>query len=212
MAHIGNMTVDANATELTAPHSPHELATLEGKIDTGAYLSKYSDIVALMVFEHQMRAINLITQAGWVARWAAFQPPVSLTPGANAATQRVRDAANELADYLLFANEPPLTARVEGSSGFSEKFAAQGPRDSHGRSLRQLDLERRLMRYPCSYMIYSAAFDRLPADARGYVYQRMWSILTGEYTKGFERLTTEDRKAVVDILRGTKPGLPEYFR
>jgi hypothetical protein len=203
MPHLGNMTFDPGAAELPSISAPRELTSLEGKIDTGVYLSRYSDIVALMVFEHQMRAVNLITQAGWVARWAAAQPepPVG----------RVRDAANQLADYLLFANEPRLTGQIIGSSGFAEKFAARGPRDKRGRSLRQFDLRNRLMRYPCSYMIYSEAFDILSENAKSYVYERMWKILSGKERKGFENLSAEDRRAIVQILRDTKPGLPAYF-
>ena len=204
MPHLGNMTFDATATELPPIDSPHELRSLEGKIDTGAYLSKYSDIVALMVFEHQARAINLITRAGWMARWAAAQPDPPM--------DRVKDAANELADYLLFANEPTLTGQIEGTSGFAEWFSSQGPRDRRGRSLRQFDLRHRLMRYPCSYMIYSEAFDHLPEKAKSYVYERMWKVLSGNERAGFKSLTAGNRRAIIEILRDTKSGLPPYFQ
>ena len=89
----------------------------------------------------------------------------------------MRDAVNELVDYLLFVDEQPLTAAMKGASGFAEKFVARGPADSHGRSLRQLDLEHRLLTYPCSYMIYSAAFAALPADVRHAIYRRMHEVL-----------------------------------
>jgi hypothetical protein len=126
--------------------------------------------------------------------------------------QRIRDTANELVDYLLFVDEAPLPGRVEGSSGFAREFSARGPRDKQGRSLRELDLERRLLQYPCSYMIYTEAFDSLPSDARSAVYERMWEVLSGRETKDvYARLTLDDRKAIVEILRDTKPGLPEYF-
>jgi len=148
-----------------------------------------------------MRAINLLTRAGWEARYAAYRkttPPL--------------DAPVALADYLLFVDEAPLKGRIEGSSGFDRKFAAGGPRDSKGRSLRQFDLERRLMRYPCSYMIYSAAFDALPAATRDAVYRRMWAVLSGkERGERYARLTAVDRQAAIEILRETKPGLPKYF-
>lgn len=204
MRHLGNLTFDNSAAELPPLTSPRELTNLAGKIDTGAYLSKYSDIAALMVFEHQMRAVNLVTQAGWVARWAAAQP--------HPPVERVREAANRLADYLLFANEPELTGQIAGTSGFAEKFSAQGPRDRRGRSLRQLDLSRRLMRYPCSYMIYSKAFDSLPESSKSYIYERMWKILSGSEREGFDNLSAEDRRAIVEILRDTKPDLPAYFK
>jgi hypothetical protein len=116
-------------------------------------------------------------------------------------------------DYLLFVDEAPLPGRVQGSSGFTEKFSALGSRDSKGRSLRQFDLQRGLMRYPCSYMIYSQAFDALPVAARDAVYKRMWQILSGEEVSApYTHLSLADRQAVVEILRETKKGLPEYFQ
>jgi hypothetical protein len=199
--HMGNIVVTDAKAEAPPPPGADELASLDGKIDSGSYLSKYSDIVALMVFEHEMHAINLLTRAGWEARYAAYR---KATPAP--------DASIALADYLLFLDEAPLKGRIAGSSGFDGKFAAGGPRDSKGRSLRQLDLERRLMRYPCSYMIYSAAFDALPAGTRDAVYQRMWAVLSGkERGERYARLTAADRQAAIEILRETKPGLPKYF-
>jgi hypothetical protein len=92
-------------------------------------------------------------------------------------------------------------------------FAAQGPRDDRGRSLRQLDLETRLMRYPCSYMIYSPAFEALPPVAREAVYKRLWQVLSGaDKQREYARLSVADRRAIVDILRATKSGLPAYFQ
>lgn len=81
------------------------------------------------------------------------------------------------------------------------------------RACRQLDLVRRLMRYPCSYMIYTEAFDGLPAEAREAIYERMWQILSGKEKGGkYARLTRAERQAIVEILRETKKGLPDYFQ
>ncbi len=125
----------------------------------------------------------------------------------------VLDASRELAAYMLFADEKPLPSNVEGTSGFAEKFSSEGPKDNQGRSLRQFDLERRLMRYPCSYMIYSSAFDALPDDLKDATYAGMWRILSGEeHRKRYAVLTLEDRRAIVEILRETKRRLPEYFQ
>ena len=114
---------------------------------------------------------------------------------------------------MLFVDEAPLPAPVEGSSGFAERFSARGPKDSHSRSLYQLDLTTRLLRYPCSYLIYSDAFDALSAGAREAVYRRMYAILSGaEHTGRYSRLSPSDRRAIIDILRETKRDLPAYFR
>jgi hypothetical protein len=136
----------------------------------------HSDVLALMVFAHQMRMMNLLAHP---------------------------DNINELVDHLLFLDETPLPARIQGSSGFTEIFETTGPQDHRGRSFRQFDLERRLMRYPCSYMIYTDAFNSLPSKTRDAIYRRMYEQL-GKFSPA-------DRKAVVEILRDTKPDLPAYF-
>jgi hypothetical protein len=125
----------------------------------------------------------------------------------------IDDGAREVVDYMLFVDEAPFADAIRGSTSFAERFAADGPRDRRGRSLRQLDLHRRLLRYPCSYMIYSPQFDHLPDLAKDAIYRRMWQILSGQdRAKAYARLTVADRAAIVDILRETKRDLPDYFR
>ncbi len=159
--------------------------------------AKYaSDIVALMVFIHQMHMMNLITRAGWDFRVAS-----SLKPN-DVINAQLRDDVNEFVDYLLFVDEARLPGKIQSSSGFVEKFTALGPFDSRGRSLRQFDLERRLMRYPCSYMIYSPAFDALPPEAKKLIYARIFEVLSN-------RFSSADRQAVIEILRETKKDLPQ---
>ena len=105
---------------------------------------------------------------------------------------------------MLFVDEAPLDG-IKGTSGYAERFAARGPRDSKGRSLRDLDLQRRLFRYPCSYMIYSEAFDALPDVARNAVYARLLQVLTGKDTSAkYKHLSATDRQAILEILRETK--------
>jgi hypothetical protein len=210
MKHLGNVPLD----ELFGPSPPKNTsnwASLEGKFDTNGYLTHYSDIVALMVFEHQMHLMNLLTRIGWEARVADYRATHADAPDDE--PYALDEAAREVVDYLLFIDEAPLTGQIRGTSGFAEGFAVQGPRDRAGRSLRDFDLRRRLMRYPCSYMIYADAFDRLPQAARDAIYARMWRILSGaEQDRRYRRLSSSDRKAIVEILRDTKQGLPDYFR
>ena len=122
--------------------------------------------------------------------------------------------ASETVDYLLFIDEAKLTSQIRGASGFAERFAASGPRDRRGRSLYELDLNRRLMKYPCSYLIYSPAFDALPRAAKEPVYRRMWEVLSGQERaeRYREALSPADRQAIVEILHDTKKDLPPYFQ
>ena len=208
MRHMGNaMAANADARETMVSDRTLNRTSLDGLFDAHGYVSAHSDIAALMVFQHQGHMTNLITRIGWDVRLAAYEHRLDLAGGP------LRDAVNELVDYLLFADEQPLTAGVKGTSGFAEAFAAQGPADRQGRSLRQLDLERRLLRYPCSYMVYSAAFGALPIEARQAIYERMWTILSGRDTSPkYTRLAVADRRAVVEILNDTLHDLPDAFR
>src|SRR6267378_900277 len=213
--HMGNAIVtDAARPESLAANQTLDLESLKGKFDTDGYVSPYSDIVALMVFEHQMHMVNLFTRVGWEVRFALYQERTDKGLRSHSITETLlRDTARELVDYMLFADEAPLIDRIQGTSGFAERFSAQGPRDSKGRSLRRFDLQRRLMRYPWSYMIYSEAFDGMPDEAREAAYRRMWQILSGEEkSHRYSKLSLADRQAIVEILRETKKGLPDYFQ
>jgi hypothetical protein len=198
--HMGNAVVPAGAElgDLVTPASVH-VERLEGRFDPAGYPTLTSDIAALLTIEHQAKMLNLITRLGWDARIGS-QTGRSLNAG-----------VEELVDYLLFVDEAPLPGPISGN-GFAATFSAQGPRDRNGRSLRQLDLETRLLRYPCSYLIYSDAFDALPAVAKDAVYARLWRVLSGaERHPRFNRLSPDDRQAIVEMLRDTKPDLPSYF-
>ena len=198
--HMGNKPTPSQSD--TSP--PVVLDSLAGRIDLKGYPTPYSDIGALMVFEHQAHMTNLLTYLTWQSRVAEQE---------HAPVSTLNDIVKDVVDYMLFVDETTITGKIEGSSGFTELFSSFGPRDGRGRSLRQLDLENRLMRYPCSYMIYSQAFEALPAAAKDAVYRRMWEILSGsdkEYR--YQRLTLADRRAIVEILRDTKKDLPSYFQ
>jgi hypothetical protein len=204
--HLGNeRTIPAGADQLIAAH-PSATTSLAPFFDVGAYPAASSDITALLVFDHQMRMNNLLTGVGWRVRIAAADAPASVADVA-------REAGSELADALLFVEEAPLAGPVAGASAFAAEFEARGPFDSKGRSLRHFDLRTRLMRYPCSYAIYSDAFDQLPAAAKEAVYTRMWTILSGaDAAPRYRRLSADDRRAIVEILRDTKRDLPAVFR
>jgi len=203
MRHIGNAVGhDPAHPELLDMRGTQNLTTLAKKFDASGYLSGLSDIVALMTLEHQTRMTNLMIRVGWEARVA------------DPASKAQFDADLEsLVTYMLFADEASLHGPITGVSTFTKTFPQRGPRDRQGRSLRDFDLERRLFRYPLSYMIYSEAFDALPGQVLERVYRRLYDVLSGaDQSDKFKRLSTDDRHAVLEILRETKPGLPAYFK
>jgi len=203
--HFGNVDVAALTSGAEAPKTI-SLASLEKTFDTRGYLVPYSDIAALMVFEHQMQMTNLLTRLGWETRVAVHDKrPV-------AASSAFRDRVADVVDYMLFVDEAPIASRIQGTSGFAATFSGRGPRDSKGRSLRDLDLNTRLLRFPCSYMIYSPQFEKLPPTAKNAVYERLWAILSGkDRDVRYQHISAADRRAILEILRETKRDLPKSF-
>ncbi len=211
--HMGNVVVqDKDHPEQLDRAAGANITDLSKHIDTAAYLTGSSDIVAHLVLGHQTQMHNLITLTNYqtrIALYSAAKPASALSADQR---KQYEKPAEELLRYLLFANEAPLESPVKGDSTFAQEFVARGPRDPQGRSLRDFDLRTRIFKYPCSYLIYSEAFDALPEPAKGYVYHRLLEVLTGrEQSPDFAKLTGEDRRAILEILLATKPGLPDEW-
>ena len=107
------------------------------------------------------------------------------------------------------AGEEPPSAPLTPRAGFAADLESRTPKDSRGRSFGQLDLNTRLLRYPCSYMVYSEAFDGLPPDVKAAVYRRMLDTLSESDPRASRvHLTAVERRAILEILRDTKPDFP----
>jgi hypothetical protein len=219
--HMGNVFAeDRDHPDDLDREAGANVTDLKGRIDTGMYLSPGSDIVALMVLEHQTRMTNLLTRGGWETRMAiAEQQAINKAVGdppdrlSDSAKRRIDNAAEAILKYMLFTDEALLDAPVKGASSFAAEFAARGPKDKTGRSLRDLDLTKRMFKYPCSYLIYSPQFDALPAPLQDRVYRRLFEIVSGaDQTPAYARLTAADRRAILEIVRATKQGLPDYWK
>jgi hypothetical protein len=222
--HLGNIQV----------HSVYELVhldkvrrgnldTLDGLFNTRPYLTDKSDIVALLVLQHQVDVQNLITRVNFEVREALARAAKGRrragASGAGVAadlSEKTREALkgymDSLVDAMLFVDATKFTSQITGNSGFQAWFEAQGPRDSLGRSLRALDLHTRLFKYPLSYLVYSASFDGLPGYAKRYIYGRFADILTGrDDSDTYSYLSDSDRKAILEILTATKPAFARFL-
>jgi hypothetical protein len=207
------------AAEAARPHG--NVTDLSPFCDLSAYPSRHSDVVALMVLGHQTEMHNRMARARTSVEQAlSDEQAINEATGRSAGSthsdstmSRIRSAGEPLLKYLLFCEEPRLTDPVKGTSGFAKEFAAQGPRDKHRRSLRDLDLSTRLFKFPCSYLIYSEQWDALPPPLLEYLYRRLW-LISHEKERGtdYDHLTTDDRDAIREILLETKRGLPEYWK
>ena len=207
--HLGNnpMLLDPLHPGGPGGANTQNVTDLSGFFDTSRYPAPTSDIVALLTIEHQTRMTNLMVRVGWDTRIAQHDGTLDKVK------EQLDSEIEQMVEYMLYADETPLTAPVAGVSTFTKTFAERGPRDAKGRSLRDFDLRTRLFRYPVSYMIYSPAFDGMPELVRERVYRRMYEVLSGkDQSKALARPSSEDRQAALEIVRATKPNLPAYWK
>lgn len=224
MRHLGNAIAEDNRKDPIDPEPGANLTSLTRLFRTSAYLQPTSDLVALMTLEHQSQMHNFITAASYETRRAMHHDSVMnealKRPGdyvSESTGRRIRSAADKLVEYMLFSDEFRLTSPVAGVSTFTQDFTSRGPRDSKGRSLRDFDLQTRLFRYPCSFLIYSDAFDALPEPMLDAVYHGLISVLTQPSDVSadedrFRHLSTSDRSAIREILLETKPEFRRRLR
>lgn len=219
--HQGNQVVGGwNWAKGDQQPASENVTDLKPYFTVANYPTPHSDLVALMVLEHQSEVQNRLTRANFLTRQALHEQTelnraLGEPPGtrSESITKRIHWACEPVVKYLLFCDEAKLTEPVSGTSEFTKEFAARGPFDSRKRSLRQFDLKSRMFRYPLSYQIYSKQFDGLPDEARARVYRRLWEVLSGEdRSPEFAHLTAEDRAAIREIVRETKSGLPDYWK
>ena len=211
LRHRGNTIADEKAEPPIDPEQGANVTDLASRLNTDHYLTKHSDLVALMVLEHQAQMHNFITKANYEARqtkhYDATWNKILKRPDdhtSEVSERRVASAGEKLVRYLLFSGEFELTSPIEGTSKFAAEFGSLGPKDRQGRSLREFDLKTRLFKYPCSFLIYSDAFAELPASIRGYIDGRLEEILSGEdQSPEFSHLSPEDRAAIREILQET---------
>ncbi len=208
LRHNGNVRLPTDAATELDVGPGQNVTDLSSRVDLKAYLAPTSDIVALMTLEHQLGAMNRI----WTLQAQSRALASTAEPKRITAAQ-LDQSVEDLVAYLVGAHETPLPGPVKGVSGFTQTFQTRGPRDAHGRSLRDFDLKTRLFRYPLSYTIYSRAFNGIEPALRDRIYKRLFEVLSGADTSPtFARLTVEDRRAALEILRDTKPDLPAYWR
>ncbi len=221
--HLGNRTNrsrrDYEDDARVEPGSQN-VTDLRPFFTTGAYPTPHSDVVALMVLGHQGAVHNRIARATLETRSALYyqqelNKSLKEPPGTqyDSVKGRIASAGDDLVKALFFSGEAKLTGPVEGTTTFARDFAARGPFDAQGRSLREFDLKTRLFRYPLSYLVYTESFDRMPDAMRDHVLRKMHAVLTGANEEpAFAHLSAADRAAVLAILRATKPNLPAYWR
>jgi hypothetical protein len=218
--HFGNLPLRLDSSRevdnkaLTALKSTRDnRGNLKGYFDTDTYLSDKSDVAALLVLEHQTYIQNLISRVNFKVRTImsrdaekAVEAPRDWESVNSKDTAAIKSIIEPLVRALFMVDQVTLDGEVVSNSGYRDWFPRVGPHDSRGRSLRDLQLDKRLFRYPLSYMIYTESFQALPPYVHDYIFARIAEVLQGRDTTGLgQRLNEADRTAISQILADTSP-------
>ena len=209
--HLGNVTVKEGKKKLDLGAGANR-TSLASKFDTSRYLSSHSDLVALMLLEHQTFTHNLITSTLYETRRALHDAgkvaddAVSMDKLEAVTQLRIKRSADVLVQALLFVDEAPLTSRVTGTTTFAKDFLKRGARDNLEKSFRTFDLEERMFRFPLSYLIRSDAIKGLPLAARSHINERIEDVLSARDSKDrFGGKAAKYRKAIRRFLIESPP-------
>jgi len=206
LPHLGNR-IFSEGTGYDA--SLTQLQTVDGVIDTSDYLRNTSDIVSLLVLEHQVRIHSLLNAASMNFRRSLHFMNIldpDARPDSGSAGSVAESWANDIVEGLFFKDEADLGDGVEGDATFQKAFLSRFPKSSDGDSLADFRLYRRIFKNRCSYMVYSDAFNGLPNLLKSKVISKMKLVISGE-AEGFDSLkgAERERRRIGKILSETLP-------
>ena len=214
MKHLGNIIQSKGQ-----PQKHENISSLKEFFQTDEYLLDQSDIVSLMVLEHQIHLSNLLTRASFRTRVTLHrQEGINKRNGSNEdhiseyALEEINRNCEAVVKYMLFSEETSLTDKISGNPEFIKQFQQNAPRDSKKRSLKDFNLKTRIFEYPLSYMIYTDQFDAIPKIAKEYILKRIFEVLSGQdKSEDFNHLSDQMKKDILSILKETKKDLPDYW-
>jgi len=215
LSHRGNTFGSEDGDQLIFNLSTQRPGELSGFFDTSRYPAKTSDVVALLVFEHQMAVQNALTHAAHHCRkmldyqrslQETMKEPLTDQPSYDSVKSVFASAVEKVVDRLLFRHAAPLPAGVTGDAAFRKVFGQDAPRSPAGDALKDLRLSDRLFANRCSYLIYSDTFTALPSPLKTRIFDRLYAALHDDEPKSrYAYLEKEERRRIFEILVATHP-------
>ncbi len=220
--HLGNAIASENEDGVSLkPVVANHLAlrSLDPVFDTRPYLAGgSSDVLALMVLEHQVSMHNLLSSSSLSVRQLIFRTNAmkqsmgepALTAPVGTVKRVIDSQASKIVRKLLFRNEHQMKGDgVDGGEAFQEAFAQNRRPSSEDRALKDLRLYERMFKYRCSYVIYSEVFDHLTPWLKEAVYLQLSNALRSEDDNDLSgHLSLTERQRILAILQETKEDWP----
>ena len=214
--HRGNVLARDEKDKLLVDLKPGaNITNLSGFFDAKFYLTQTSDIVALLVLEHQTAMQNTLTRASLdCRRMLAYQKnlqrdlkePVTEELTYDSVKRVFDSTARDVVNDLLFKGEATLPQGLAGSEAYQNSFRASAPRASDESSLKDFYLQGHLFQNRCSYLIYSECFLTLPEALKQRVYDRLVHALhPANPDPQYAYLDAAERARISNILKQTHP-------
>jgi hypothetical protein len=212
-SHRGNTVASERGDQLVFEAATSRPDELSKSFETAAYLKATSDVVALLIFEHQMSVQNSLTRAGFSARrmidyqhglQTTFKEPIGDEPAYDSVKSVFAGAAQDVVDRLLFYHAAPLPTGIAGHPAFTKKFADGSPRSRSGHALKDLQLDGRLFAQRCGYLIYSETFHMLPETLKTRILDRLEAaLLSRDPNDRYAYLPGDEKQRIHAILLET---------
>ncbi|HZM01579.1 MAG TPA: hypothetical protein VFC44_01025 [Candidatus Saccharimonadales bacterium] len=216
--HRGNVYASEDGDQLVFnPALGANVTNLSRYFDTSDYLTNTSDIVSLLVFEHQLAMQNALTRAGINCRHMLdYQKrlqvdlkepaPSDIEPSFDSVRKVFDHSADDVVDTLLFKDEAVMPKTLIGSVAFQKVFTGNAPRAPDGSSLKDLLLSEHLFKNRCGYLIYSDSFLSLPPPLKHRIYARLDHALDSKHPNPrYSYIGDAERQRINFILRATHP-------
>ena len=171
--------------------------------DPAIHLAGSSDILAHLLHEHQIGFHNRLIKVLISAR------DNGQVEGERIVTSHEEDI-DELVRYMLFQNEAKLPKQgIVGDAQYVEDFRRNRRPSRTGASLKDLELTTRLLKFRCSYMIYTRPWREMPFEIKAELLTRLHRALQNTNDALSQHLPEFERLQILHILRDTVPELPD---
>jgi hypothetical protein len=219
--HRGNVFGSERGEQLVFELTKERPDELSGYFDTSVYLRPRSDVVALLVFEHQLTMQNSLTRGGMMCRkmisyqhglQKAFKEPITDVPAYDSVKSVFSSAVQDIVDRLLFRNAAAVPEGVTGHEAFRRSFTENAPRSAAGHALRDFQLRERIFENRCSFLIYSESFRALPETLKAHVLDRLLAALRSRDPKDrYAYLGAAEKERIYEILIETHPDARRHW-
>ena len=178
--------------------------------DLSLHLLPTSDILPNLMNEHQMGFENRLVYAIYTVRQLKSEGKGMLGAAAKA---EIEERAQELARYIVFADEAKFPAKgMVGDPAYVRDFLRDRKVSKAGLSLKDLDLKTHMFKNRCSYMLYTDTWKAAPKELKERVYYHMALYLREAPDAQHAHLAPGERVAIRGILKDTMTDLPVWWR